>query len=113
MGDGRAPPGREAATPGPAPADHPPPGPLPPPATPERCLSRRQARHRNPVRGAGDVVQPDGVTEVDRRGLPTVLAADAHLEPPPGAPPPGDRELHESTHPVPIERDEGVLRIHA
>src|SRR2546430_14592297 len=46
----------------------------------ERRLRRREPGDRDAERRAGHVVHPHMVTELHRRGLATVLAADADLQ---------------------------------
>src|SRR5579871_3330665 len=46
----------------------------------EGRLRRRQPRDRQPVGGAGDVVEANLVAELDRRRVAAVLAADADLQ---------------------------------
>src|SRR5690606_22609750 len=49
-------------------------------AVAQRCLRRRESRDRDAERRAGDVVEARLVEELDRAGVPAVLAADAHLQ---------------------------------
>src|SRR6266571_4401204 len=91
------------------------PGSAPPAAAPglrpirERRLGRRQARDRDPVGRAADVVHPRLMAEGHGAGLASVLAADADLEPGPGRPTTLHRPEHQLAYSLAVERVEGIV----
>ena len=72
------------------------------------CLRGREPSDRHPVGRARHVVEADPLAELDRRGIATVLAANAELDVGPclAAAIHGDRD--ELPDPVDIDRDEGI-----
>src|SRR5579875_3031263 len=71
-------------------------------------LGSRQAGYRHPVWAAGDVVQPQLVTELDRLRVTAVLATDPDLQIRACCPALLNADGHEPTDPVPIDGLEGV-----
>src|SRR6266704_2277193 len=83
--------------------------PSPRPALLDRRLSGGQARDRDAVRGAADVVHAGRVEEPYRAGVPPVLATDADLQTGMGGASPLDREQDELPDPIAVESLERVL----
>src|SRR5450759_5448104 len=79
-------------------------------AVPDRGLSRRQPRDRDPERAARHIVQAQLVAEVDRLRVATVLAADPDLHLRAGLAALGDGDGHQPPHTVLVDRLEGVAR---
>src|SRR5207245_2858170 len=76
--------------------------------SPDGGLCRGKPRDRHPVRRATDIVEAEGVTEGDGRGIATVLAADAQLDIRTPLPAPLDRQLHEPPDALLVERRKGI-----
>src|SRR5439155_13300158 len=74
----------------------------------ERGLRRGEARERNAVRRAADVVQPEVVAEDDRLRLAPVLAADAELQRLLDAAAALDRDAHQISDAALVERLERI-----
>src|SRR6059036_2317618 len=71
-------------------------------------LCRGKPRDRHPVRRATDIVEAEGVTEGDGRGIAPMLAADAQLDVRAPLPAPLDRQLHEPPDALLVERGKGI-----
>src|SRR5436305_15253870 len=68
----------------------------------QRRLRRRKPRDRQAVRRAGHIVEADLVTELDRRRVAAVLAADAELQLGLDAAALRDGDLHQAAHPLAV-----------
>src|SRR6266478_5183210 len=75
----------------------------------ERCLSSREPRYGDSVRRRTDVIEPDLVEEVDRRGVAAVLAADADLEVLARLAPALDADADEVADALHVDRRERIL----
>src|SRR5260370_11383277 len=76
----------------------------------ERGLRRGEPGDRHAVGRAGDVIEPDLVTERHRRRIAAVFAADAHLEVCPRLATALDADLHQFADAVAIDREERIDR---
>src|SRR5688572_33050278 len=75
----------------------------------QHALGRREARDRDTVGRAADIVQAGAVAELNRLGVAAVLAADADLEVAAGGAAALRADLHQLAHALLVERHEGVV----